>query len=974
MRSAVRTGRLPALILLAGFSLSLSVVAYLLHQNWQYKQDRFLDQHASVVATAYHASVDSYALATRILVAETLLRPEVIATFARGVDGDAAARGQLYRLLARTYDDLVKRGIRQLHFHTATGHSYLRFHALDKFGDPLFDVRPSLRIANTEHRVVFGFEPGRITSGFRYVFPLFDGERHLGGVETSVTFHSIRETMARIAPGREYAFVLRRDSVEGVVFKDTRNLYVPWATNHDYFVEDPDLKLPNSPPPATPRMRALDAALASDARVASGMAAGKRFTLPIALHGEFWAASLIPVSDVTDRQVAYVVSYVPAPYLGDLRWEFQRSLAIAALLLAMLFFFAHRLWQMQHQQSREADRLRTITNTIADGLYVLDAHGRVTLVNPAFTEILGFRPDEVIGKTGHDLFHAHNREGIPVSIEQCPIYSSVRAGQSFWGEEIFRTRDGVCLEVEAAGRPILDGNGRPSGSSVTAFRDISSRKAAEAALLEAKQAAEAANLAKSRFLATMSHEIRTPLNGVLGMAQLLLSGPTSQAETKEYGRIILNSGQTLLTLLNDILDLSKIEAGRIDLENGVIEPEQILREIAALFAGTAADKGLAISIEWQAPSQGIGHRYRGDPHRLRQMLSNLTGNAVKFTHHGEVRLTARETGCSDDACTLEFSVSDTGIGIDADKLDRLFKPFSQVDASITREFSGTGLGLSIVRNLAQLMGGTIGVDSIPGQGSRFWFSVVLEPLAADTDSRKNVRKSTDSPAQELSATKLRGRVLVVEDNRTNRLIISTLLDKLGLTVETAEDGRQAAERILDSADLPLPDLILMDVQMPGLDGYGATARIRQWENEHSRPRMPIVALTANVYTEDRERCLAAGMDDYLAKPVDIQILRTVLAKFLPHQSAAAVANRPTPIHPADPGQVVPLLKELMSLLEQGKFNAVSVFEKLSEAIQDTDLAADFAIVERYMHDMQFAGALREIKIIAAAHDWSIEET
>lgn len=877
--------------LLAGFALSWGVAAYLLYQNWQYKQDNFLDQHASVVATAYHASVDSYALATQILVAESLLRPEVIATFARGVDGDPAARGQLHRLLERTYDDLVRRGIRQLHFHTATGHSYLRFHALDKFGDPLFDVRPSLRIANTEKRSVFGFEAGRIVSGFRYVFPLFAGERHLGSVETSVTFRSIRETMERIAPGREYAFVLRSDSVEGVVFKDTRNLYVPWTTNPDYFVEDPDHKLPDSPPPATPRMRALDAALATDARVAAEMAAGKRFTLPVALQGEFWAASLIPVSDVTHRQVAYVVSYVAAPYLGELHKEFQRGLAIAAVVLAALFLLAWRLWRTQQQQRREADRLRAITDTIADGLYVMDADGRITLVNPAFTDILGYRPDQVSGRIGHDLFHAHDRAGAAVPLEQCPIYSSVRAGRSFRGEETFRTREGACLEVEAAGRPILDDKGRPSGSSVTAFRDISARKAAEAALLEAKQAAEAANLAKSRFLATMSHEIRTPLNGVLGMAQLLLLGPANEAETKEYARVILNSGQTLLTLLNDILDLSKIEAGRIELENGVIEPEQILGEIAALFAGSAAEKGLALGVAWHSAENDVGRRYRGDPHRLRQMLSNLTGNAIKFTAHGEIRLSARETGCTGDRCMLEFSVSDTGIGIGADKLDRLFKPFSQIDASTTREFGGTGLGLSIVRSLAQLMGGTTGVESIPGQGSRFWFRVALAPLAADADSRQHARTTADA-VEALDAQGLRGRILVVEDNRTNRLIISALLVKLGLTVETAEDGQQGVERILDPAGRPLPDLILMDVQMPVLDGHGATARIRQWEAEHHRPRLPIVALTANIHAEDRERCLSAGMDDHLAKPVNAGELKELLRRWL-----AGADSRPRLLQP-----------------------------------------------------------------------------
>lgn len=939
----------PTLLLLACFALSWGALTYFLHYNWQYKQDRFLDQHASVVATAYRASVDGYALATRIMVDESVRRPEVIATFARGVDGDPEARGQLFRLLARTYDDLVEHGIRQLHFHTASGHSYLRFHALDKFGDPLFDVRPSLRIANTEKRTVFGFEAGRIISGFRYVFPLFDGERHLGSVETSVTFRSIRDTMMRIAPEREYAFVLWRGSVEGVVFKDTRNLYAPWTANADYFVEDPEIKLPDSPPPASPRMRALDAALAADAGVSARMAAGESFTLPVAVEGDYWAVSLIPVRDVTERRVAYVVSYVSAPYLGVLRQEFLRGLTLTTLLLAALFHLAHRLWRTREQQRREAERLRTITDTIADGLYVLDTQGRVMLVNKAFVEILGFQAEEVLGQVGHDLFHAHNREGVFVSLEQCPIFSSVVAGRPFRGEEIFRTRAGAYVDVEVDARLILDAEGRPTGGSVTAFRDISARKEAEAALLAAKEAAEAANIAKSRFLATMSHELRTPMNGVLGMAQLLLAGPMNEAETRDAVRTILHSGQSLLTLLNDILDLSKIEAGKLDLEAGIVDPAEILRETSLLFTGAARAKGLTLTAYWEGPAR---RRYRGDPHRLRQMYANLVNNAVKFTAEGEVRLEVAELESGPATTLLEFAVRDSGIGIAPEKQALLFQPFSQVDSSTTRQYGGSGLGLSIVKSLARLMRGEVGVESSEGQGARFWFRVRLDALSDGGDSRAAPRPGV-SPPQPRELPHLAGRVLVVEDNRTNQMVITALLKKLGLEVVIAENGQLGVDRVMAEADRI--DAILMDVHMPVLDGYAATARIRAWEQESDGAALPIIALTADAYPEDQVRCREVGMDDYLAKPVQFDALAATLARWLAPQQGAAPEVVPSDATcPLDWSAFAVRAAALLPLLAEAKYDAIGRFAELEALAAGTPLAADLAGIRADLEAFRFA--------------------
>jgi signal transduction histidine kinase/ActR/RegA family two-component response regulator len=446
----------------------------------------------------------------------------------------------------------------------------------------------------------------------------------------------------------------------------------------------------------------------------------------------------------------------------------------------------------------------------------------------------------------------------------------------------------------------MDVRGVPEFRSVMlAFNDMAdelSRQVTELTaraveLEQAKAAAESANLAKSRFLATMSHEIRTPMNGILGMAQMLLMPSIDEAERQDYARTILNSGQTLLILLNDILDLSKVEAGKLDLDLSAFEPAQILHETQALFLDAAHKQGLTFQAAWNGPTSA---RYRGDPHRLRQMLTNLVGNAIKFTQSGQVGIEAHEVERAGEECLLEFSVSDTGIGIPNDKQHLLFQPFSQTDNSTTRQYGGTGLGLSIVSSLANLMGGEVGVESQPGKGSRFWFRVRLGLIGKDEDTRESAREGNKVQPAERNSARLIGSVLVVEDNATNRKVIEAILARAGLVVTMAEDGQQCIDILQRGHPF---DLVLMDIQMPVMDGYAATEWIRQWEAAGKRPRLPIVALTADAFEEDRKRCLAIGMNDFLAKPIAVEALQAVLRRWLKAGAEGLPVQSASPTHP-----------------------------------------------------------------------------
>ena len=603
------------------------------------------------------------------------------------------------------------------------------------------------------------------------------------------------------------------------------------------------------------------------------------------------AATLFGIGYLADvqLQIARLETH-PMLTWGVITSNFTLVSAIITLSVAVLL----RGLELTLERKRDSEALyRASFENAPIGVSRIDLDGRLLQVNQKLCEITGYSPDEIVGRSYLELDIL--KDAGPVIAEIQALTRGETGGLS--REEQIVTKQGGTAWVELNGSLVRTASGEP-GYFVLTANDITARKRAEdeiiwlnadlerrvlertaelaatnVSLATAKTAADAANRAKSAFLANMSHEIRTPMNGILGMAHLLRRDGVTPIQAERLDKID-NAGHHLLAIINNVLDISKIEAGKLALEDAQVTITDLLTNVRSILADRIKAKGLALKIK----TEQFPPTLYGDQTRLQQALLNYATNAVKFTETGAITLHVSTLEETADSVRVRFAVEDTGIGIPAETLPRLFGAFEQADDSTTRKYGGTGLGLAITRRLAALMGGEAGVESTPGAGSTFWFSARLKKGAALPVMSTT---STDVNAEAAIRQAHTGcRVLVVDDEPINREIAQLQLEAAGLTVDIAADGAEAVARARQIAYAA----ILMDMQMPNVDGLDATRQIRALPGGR---QTPIIAMTANVFAEDRARCLQAGMDDFLIKPFDPAALFATLLPWLKGREQAS---------------------------------------------------------------------------------------
>jgi len=654
-------------------------------------------------------------------------------------------------------------------------------------------------------------------------------------------------------------------------------------------------------------------------------------------------------------------------YSGDERWgqlelrfkpadEFlgfnfsQAQIVPLTLFLACSSFFVFYLYlgkmlKALDPTSAIPPRVRSAFDTLAEGLMVVDLSGQIVLVNEAFADLVGEEFNDLIGKKASD-FAWEAADGSAISKQNLPWSQCLKTGEAQRNIELQLLDHRNEKRTFSANCTAVMSSGTKHGGVLIGLDDVTQLEEKKKELGVAKDAAEAANQAKSDFLANMSHEIRTPMNAILGFTDVLRRGYGKQNDPKKYLNTIHSSGKHLLDLINDILDLSKVEAGKVEIENIPCQPIQIIRDVFQVLSGKAAEKSIQLDFNSATP---IPETIISDPQRIRQILTNLIGNAIKFTSEGGVRVTV--SLLDSEPSRLQIQVRDSGIGISKTQLDNIFDPFAQADTSVTRQFGGTGLGLTISKNFAELMNGDILAKSEKGEGSTFTFTTATGDISQTTLIQPSGLEGTETEqANDSMVWQFKGeRVLVVDDGKENRDLVRLLLEEVNLQVTTAEDGQIGFDKAIQN---PF-DLIFMDMQMPVMDGYTATRMLRTHE-----VTTPIYALTAHAMQGFEKGCREAGCTGYLTKPIDIDKLLDTVGHELNGQRVKSVKETPQHLS-ANSDQID---SRIVSTLPQGipEFDSIvkSFAIRLNEELEKLDIAIenrDFKQIEHTAHWLKGSG-------------------
>jgi two-component system, sensor histidine kinase and response regulator len=721
---------------IAGTVVALTLAGWFLYEQYRHAAKLVAHQNTIALEVAYRSTINMYRLDAETRVQAQILRPEVVDILRRVPSASetekAVLRGQLYRLMRPVYQDLVNRGARQLYFHTPDGTVFLRVHSPERAGDRQMDIRPSIRIANTELRPAAGFEGGRIAPAFRNVFPLVYEGQHLGSVDLSLSFDQIHSGVMELIPEGNCALLLRPEISRDLVFEERRSLFIQAALHPDFVQEHPTASQLTRAFEESATARALSGVLRGRHDIQERVRSGESFSVPLLHDGQAHIATYYAIRDVTNRLAAYVVAVSPAPLLADLYQQFLRKLIAAA---ALILFAAAALWWLlrnRHALAAERSRLEAITQSMGEGLYVIDRNARIEYANPAAGRMLGYTPEALRGRDIHDLIRGDD-DPDGAAPGRCPISETLEARRSYVGEEHCTDNCGRVFPAQVHSEPLIEG-GQVTGA-VVVFQDITERKHTEQALREADRR-------KDEFLAMLGHELRNPLVPIRNAAHVLGLIDVDEPRVRWAHELIERQVTHLSRLVDDLLEVSRVVRGKVVLKREPLSLSALIEQATETARPSLEAKGHRLEVS--LPDALVPLEW--DPVRLTQVLVNLLDNAAKYTpERGCIELHARALDGE-----VEIAVRDHGQGIPPELLPWVFELFRQGERTLDRSEGGLGVGLTLVKKLVELHGGRVeALSAGPGQGATF---VVRLPMALG--SRAALPDPTGAPARAEAARAL----------------------------------------------------------------------------------------------------------------------------------------------------------------------------------------------------------------------------